>query len=150
MIKQLSLALVAVSVLTGCPKQESLIRQTTSGYPEGVFKNTSLEDAKGKIINGCVNGGLIVTETTQNHVVCEKTMTGGDAIFAQMLIGNSYSTTPVRKVRFVVFQMNKDVKITAQQYIQSQMAFGQIRTQELNGNNHRNDIQRFLYSLGAY
>ena len=149
MIKKLATLVIAVSILGGCVKQQALIKPTSSGYPEGVFRNASLEKAKGKILDGCVRHGLMVSEATSNQVVCEKTMTGGDAVLAQMLVGNSYSTTPVRKLRFIMYKLNQDVKVTAQEWFQSQMVFGQVNKQELKSNNQRNDIQNFLFSLGA-
>ncbi len=92
---------------------------------------------------------MMVSEASSNQVVCEKTMTGGDAVLAQMLVGNSYLTTPVRKLRFIIYKLNQNVKVTAQEWFQSQMAFGQVNKQELKSNNQRNDIQNFLFHLGA-
>lgn len=142
--------LVAVSAaLTGCVTQEpALVKPTSSGYPEEVLASTSVEQVKSRIMDVCASRGVLVQETGSNHVVCGRTMTGGDAVLAQFLIGNSYSTTPERKVRFTMFQMGQNVRVTAQQWIETQMAFGQMRRTELNGNAHRNDIQRMLMSLG--
>lgn len=142
--------LVAVSsVLTGCVTQEpGLVKPTTSGYPEETLAGTSVEQVKARIMDVCASRGVLVQETGSNHVVCGRTMTGGDAVLAQFLIGNSYSTTPERKVRFTVFQMGQNVRVTAQQWMETQMAFGQMRRTELNSNAQRNDIQRMLMSLG--
>lgn len=76
-------------------------------------------------------------------------MEGGDAVLAQLLVGNSYSTTPLRKVRFVAYRSGNDVKVTAQEWIQSRMAMGQVRTQELKSSNQVNSTQSFLFSMGA-
>ena len=149
MINKLGLLVIIITVLGGCVQQQALVKPTSSGYPEGIFRNASLEEAKGKILDGCIRHGLMVSEAGTNQVVCEKTMAGGDAVLAQMLVGNSYSTTPVRKLRFIMYKLNKDVKVTAQEWFQSQMAFGQVNKQELKSNNQRNDIQNFLFSLGA-
>jgi len=91
----------------------------------------------------------MVIESTPNQVLCGKTLTGSDAFLAQMAIGNSYSTTPQRKIRFTIYKMGDDVKVTAQQWVETQMAFGQVQTQELKTNNQINDVQNFLLSLGA-
>lgn len=66
-----------------------------------------------------------------------------------MAVGNSYSTTPQQKIRFIAYRTGSDVKVTAQQWIEIQMAFGQVRTQELNANNQINELQNYLFSLGA-
>lgn len=143
------LILAVFLVLTACAPQQALIKPTSSGYPEGIFLNSNIETVRSRVIDGCSSNGLMVQETSGNQVLCGKTMTGGDAVLATLVVGNSYSTTPERKIRFVIYQVGSDVKITAQQWIESQMAFGQVRRQELNSNNQKNDIQQFLFSLGA-
>lgn len=135
--------------LCGCAANQPLLKKTTSGHPEGVFRNQSVESVKAKIIDGCSSAGILVQEATANQVVCGKTMQGTEAAFAQMMVGNSYSTTPQRKIRFIIYQQAGDVKVTAQQWIESQMAYGQTRQQELKNSNHINDVQQFLYSLGG-
>ena len=136
-------------MLGGCATQEALRTPTTSGYPEGVFIFSTVDVVRSKVIAGCSSRGLLVQEATGNQVVCGKTMQGGEAVLAQMLVGNSYSTTPDRKIRFIIYQTGNNVTVTAQQWIETQMAFGQTRRQELNSNNQRNDMQQFLFSIGA-
>ena len=148
-MKKLAFASILALLLSACVTQQSLIKSTASGYPEGVFSNASLDSVRSKLIDGCSSRGILVQEASGNQVVCGKTMEGGDAVLAQLLVGNSYSTTPERKIRFIIYQTGSNVKVTAQQWIESQMALGQVRRQELNGNNHKNDIQNFLFSLGA-
>ena len=143
------LIIASLFLLMACAPQQALLKPTSSGYPEGMFSNSSVEVVRSRLIDGCSSKGILVQEASGNQVVCGKTMDGGDAILAQMLVGNSYSTPPERKIRFVIYQLASDVKVTAQQWVETQMAFGQIKRHELNGNNHRNDIQQFLYSLGA-
>jgi hypothetical protein len=148
-MKKLVIASTFALLLSACAPQQALLKPTTSGYPEGIFSNASVDSVRSKLIDGCSSRGILVQEASGNQVVCGKTMEGGDAVLAQMLVGNSYSTTPERKIRFIIYQIGSDVKVTAQQWIESQMAMGQVRRLELNGNNHKNDIQQFLFSLGA-
>jgi len=143
------LVIAVVIFLYGCVAQQPLIKQTQSGRPEGVFRNTNVEEVKSRIIEGIVSKGLMVMETTSNQIVCGKTMEGGQAVLAQMIVGNSYSTTPQDKIRFTVYQVGTEVKVTAYEWIESQMALGQVNTQELNGNNQKNGLQNFLFSIGA-
>ena len=148
MKKLVSVSILAL-LLSACAPQQALLKPTTSGYPEGVFSNATVDSVRSKLIDGCSSRGILVQEASGNQVVCGKTMEGGSAVLAQMLVGNSYSTTPEQKIRFIIYQTGSNVKVTAQQWIESQMAMGQVRRQELNGNNHKNDIQNFLFSLGA-
>jgi len=76
-------------------------------------------------------------------------MQGGDAILAQMLIGNSYSTTPELFVKFVIFKNGATVRVQAYQWMQTQMAFGQVRKSELNGNAQFNVVLKALISIGG-
>jgi len=148
-MKKITLLLTLLIIISGCAAQQALIKSTTSGYPEGIFKNSNLDEVKSKIMDGCVRNGLMVSEATSNQVVCEKAMEGRNAILAKMAIGNSYSTRPVRKIRFIIYKQYDDIKVTAQQWFQLQKAFGQVKKQELDSNNHRNELQQFLFSLGA-
>ena len=148
-MKKLITIIASTLVLTACAHQQALLKSTSSGYPEGIFPNSNVEAVRSKLIDGCSSKGILVQETNGNQVVCGKTMEGGDAVLAQMIVGNSYSTTPERKIRFVIYQSGTDVRVTAQQWMESQMAFGQIRRQELNSNNQKNNVQQLLFSLGA-
>ena len=96
-----------------------------------------------------ISQGLSIYESGTNHVICGKVLSGKDAVIASLAIGNRYSTTPERRERFNIFQHSDDIKVTAQEWIETQMAFGQMQRQPLDSNNQKNSIQNFLYSLGA-
>lgn len=148
-VKFLFSLLCAIVLLTSCIAQQPLIKNTQSGYPEGLFRNVEIETVRSKIIEGCTSQGFMVIESSPNQIVCGTSMKGSDAVLAQMAIGNSYSTTPQRKIRFTIYKIENDIKVVAQEWIESQMAFGQINIQELKSNNQRNSVQNFLFSLGA-
>lgn len=137
----------AAAALTACAPQQPLVRATASGYPEATIPGRTVDEIRSAIMEACASRGALVQESSGNIVVCGKTMSGGEAIMARMVIGNSYSTEPERKVRFTVFQVGGNVRVTAQQWIETQMAFGQVKRMELNGNNQRNDIQAMLTRL---
>lgn len=148
-MKKILLAFAIVTILAGCAPQQERIKTTTSGNPEAYFAGASLSNVRNKLIGACDSKGIPVMESSDNSVVCGKEMSGGEAAFAQILIGNSYSTTPWRKVRFTIYQSGKGVKVSSRQWIETQMAFGQMRQQELNSNNQFNDVQRLLNSIGG-
>ncbi len=64
-------------VLTACAPQQALIKPTSSGYPEGILANTTVESARSKLIDGCSSHGIMVQEASGNQVICGKTMEGG-------------------------------------------------------------------------
>lgn len=140
--------LFAAAVLVGCA-QQPLLKQTASGKPEGVFPASTQQEVKNLVTGSCARRGLMTMEYGQNQVECSKTLSGGDAFIAQMAVGNSYSTTPEHKVRFTFIQEGSDVRVIAHQWIESQMAYGQVRRQELNQAKHTNDVQGWLSSLGS-
>lgn len=148
MLKKI-LLLLSVVILGACAPQQELLVKTSSGYPEGTFKNTTLDQARSRIVAGCASAGIPVLDASSNQVICGKTMTGQEAAWAQFLIGNSYSTTPERKARFVMYQLGTDVKVTAFEWIETQMAGGQMKKSNLDTNNQKNSMQNWLYSLGA-
>lgn len=147
-MKKVALTVMAASVLVGCASQK-LLKETPSGRAEGVFTGVGLNWVSSRLAGVCMNDGSMVEQPNQNTVICSKTMTGGQAVMAQMAVGNSYSTTPVQKVRFSMVPQPDGVRVVAFQWVESQMAFGQIRQQELNANHQRNDLQQLLWSLGA-
>ena len=142
-------AVLATIVLTSCAAQQPLLKQTASGYPEGVFQSTNVDTVRSKIMNACSSMGVMVQEATGNQVTCSKRLEGSQAILAQFAIGNSYSTPPEQKVKFIIYQIGPDVKVTAQQWVETQMPYGQMRRMELNSNDQNNGIQQMLFNVGA-
>lgn len=91
----------------------------------------------------------MIEEVSDNLVVCSKVMDRTKALFAQALIGNSSSTRPIGKIRFVMYSENSVVNVTADQWIETQMALGQVRRVELNSHASQNALQTILDKLGA-
>lgn len=140
--------MLSLLMLPACTDQP-VMRQTSSGFPEGVFPNAEVSAVRARIMDGCSSRGLLVQDANDSQVVCAKTMDGLEGTLAQMAVGNAYSTTPERKIRFVLFPKDSGTRVTAQQWIETIMPFGQVRRQDLNGAKQRNDVQQFLLSLGA-
>ncbi len=135
-------------IFSGCA-QVPLKKITTSGKPERVFTNAKIVDIKSKIIERCAIKGSQVEERGTNTIICTKMLDNGDAILAQMLVGNSYSSTPEQKLSFVVTQRNNDVfVIINSMWIESQMAFGRINRVELmDDHKNLNNLQSSLDEL---
>lgn len=143
------LLIASVLFVSACVAQEPRIKNTSSGYPEATFMNTSVSKVRNKLIAACDSHGIMVSESTENSVICGKEMSGGQGVLAQVLIGNSYSTTPQDKIRFTIYQAGKNVKVSAHEWIETQMAFGQMHQMELNSNNQFNSVERMLTSIGG-
>jgi hypothetical protein len=147
-MRAIDLTLVAAVGLAGCMTVPP-IAATPSGRPEAVFDSTTGPDVAGRIATRCLDGGLVIQNQTNTQIVCSKELQGGDAIIATMAIGNSYSTTPVRNIRFNIVQIGPNVRVQAYQWVQTQMAFGQVNQMELNGGAQFNDIQQMLLNMGG-
>jgi PDZ domain len=122
---------------------------TPSGQPEGVFANTTLGDAGGKLASVCMDSGFQVTNQTPNQITCEVPLNGFKSAFTQMLIGNSYSTTPRSYVRISLAQIGGNVRIQAHAWVETQMAFGQMRQHQYSDDTTFNNLIDFLLRTGA-
>lgn len=122
---------------------------TPSGRADMVFKNMPTQDALGRLANTCMDLGLNIVETTSNSVTCDVPMGIGESAITQALIGNSYSTRPQRLVKFNVAQIQNDARVQASARVQTQMAFGQMRAEELTDDATYNDLMTFMEKAGA-
>lgn len=141
--------LVCAIILSGCASEPPRVKETLSGKPEGVFRNTSVEDARYAIINQCASKGLSVEESTGNQVICSKEMAGSQAVATQAVLGNSYSTTPQVKARFVFAKKGADTRVICYGWYETVMALGQVRTMEASSNTDFNGLMSFLSNAGA-
>lgn len=149
-MKRIAIVAAAVLALAGCTApQKPLLKQTASGNPEGRFTNSSTDQVKNKLVGVCATGGLTVYEASSNQIVCGKLMTGQTAAYAQLIIGNAHSSPPERRVQFTFFQSGPDVTVIGTQWVQTQLALGQVKRVDLDTNGHNNELQEFLGQLGA-
>ncbi|OBX86838.1 hypothetical protein A9501_02505 [Haemophilus sp. CCUG 66565] len=142
-MKKLLLTGLACALLVGCA-QEPLKKQTASGKAEGEYPQYTPEQVADAIVQHCNDKGYVIEEQAKNYVICSKEMEGGGAIMMQMMIGNSYSTTPQLKVRYSISKFRNGTKVWANAWSESQMAFGQINKMQLDSNNARNELQEVL------
>jgi hypothetical protein len=142
-------SILCLALLSGCAAQPPRVKETASGKPEGVFRNTSIEDARSKIINQCANKGLSVEESSGSQVICSKEMEGTQATFMQMALSNSYSTTPQVKARFVFSKNGADTRVICFPWYESIMPLGQVKTMEAKSNADFNGLMSFLSNAGA-
>lgn len=122
---------------------------TVSGWPEALFAGSDRLTVLSQIATGCANKGYFVADQGPSHVLCSRTMDDLQGAFAQVLLGNSYSTTPQMKVRFSALSSGDAIRVQAQPWIETQMALGQINRAELRSGQAASDVQQFLYSLGG-
>ena len=97
----------------------------------------------------CTDRNAIIVEQDQSHVLCTRTIDGLDGAFAQVLVGNAYSTTPELKVRFSITRSETNIRVQAAQWVETQMAFGQIRRMPLDSKKFIENMVVRLESIGG-
>ncbi len=136
---RIGVLLLVTSVLSGCATQDALIqnaliKETTSGYPEGIFKNSTVKEVKQKIIEGCVSEGRTISrDYLTNHVVCQESA----GISASLWW------------RFAIHGQDKKVKVVARHWYQLHSLIQGAIKYDASGSAWRNNTQNFLFSLGA-
>lgn len=148
-MKRLIVLMFGLIALSGCVEHEEYMARPPSGRAEVAFASRNPAKVAEKITARCAAKGLLVRKTSPNEVICGGTMSGGDAVLAQIAIGNSYSTAPEQYIRFTIFPVNGQVRVQTYQWIETQMAFGQVNKLELNSGKHFNDTLRSLIALGG-
>ncbi|WP_252120474.1 hypothetical protein [Symbiopectobacterium purcellii] len=133
--------------MNGCVTQQPLKKVTQSGKPEGIYKNKTKESVKDVLIGYCNQNGMMVYDSNDSSVTCGKERTDAAGILVQAMIGNAHSTTPVQKILFTIGKQDKDVRVWADMWIETQMATGQINKAQLTNNNAKNAMQDTLDKL---
>lgn len=117
--------------------------------PQEAYFADQPADVLAKISSRCMDKNLIVAESDDRHVVCSQTVSGFKGVISQLLIGNSYSTTPEVKYRFQAIPYGGGSRVQFSQWMETQMAFGQLRRVELNNSKQVNETLSALYDLGG-
>lgn len=114
-----------------------------------IFRKVAAGEASSKIASQCMTNGLTVVSSTAGEVTCQLQMNAMKSALTQALIGNSYSTPPQTFVRFTVTQIGNDARVQANEWVETQMAFGQMRRSDLTNDDVHNDLMNFLEVAGA-
>jgi hypothetical protein len=142
-------AALAVSLLVAAPAHAEKQVTTPSGRAEMVFPYTSLTDAVNAVQSKCMDKGWMVTQQTNNQVICEVPMGMWQSAFTQMMIGNSYSTTPKQFVRFSLAEVGGNTRVQVQGWAETQMAFGQVQQHQYTDDTSYDNYMGFLFESGA-
>lgn len=146
------LVLSALSSLVACSTMpvQPLAVSTPSGRPEAIFLTSESAEAANKIASGCMTAGMTVVSSSDYQVVCESNLSMTQQVLTQTLIGNSYSTTPSQFVQFNLADLGETVRVQANSWVQTQMAFGQIKKMPTDqSNKQKNDLQGALFGMGG-
>ena len=109
----------------------------------------SSEEVSATLANMCAEHNSMVIEQDAYHLVCSRQDSSLKGTLAQVLIGNSYSTTPELKVRFSLLKQGVNTKVLASQWIETVMAFGQVRTVPLTSVKHSAALRDAMMAAGG-
>lgn len=126
-----------------------VIAAPASAAPVDVFFAGTPAEVGAKLANMCASGGSTVFEQDQFHITCGRTMDGLSGALTQALLGNSYSTTPQQKIRFGLIAGEGFTRVQATAWIETQMAFGQLRQEPMSGKRIEQQIRDGLVRQGG-
>lgn len=142
MKKALSILVAAAAAGVGAPS-------LAGDGPISMWFAAPPEEVAGLIVNMCAEHEAVVTEQDAYHVICSRQDNSLKGSLAQALIGNSYSTTPELKVRLSLVRQGANTKVIASQWIETVMAFGQVRTSPVTGVKQTAALRDALRSAGG-
>lgn len=119
---------------------------TPSGRTEAYF-DLPVVGTSDRIANGCADNGWTLTNSTPTMVTCELPVSTMQGILAALTMGNQYSTPPKNYIRFNIAGSGQASRVQATGWIETQMAFGQVRTQEMDGAHYHNNVTALLTNL---
>ena len=117
--------------------------------PPSAWFDKSAEEVSALLAGVCADRNAMVIEQDNFHIVCSRTEDGFKGALAQVIMGNRYSTTPETKVRFAILKLPQGVRVIASQWVETQMAFGQVRRVELNNRKNNATMHDLLASIGG-
>lgn len=139
---------VMLAAISGCASQPALMKQTASGKAETTIEGVSVDEMRNELVLGCTRAGKEV-QTDAHSVTCAHREEGGRGMAAQLLLGNSFSSTPYTKVKFTFAAVPGGVFITADPWLEMGMGFGEVQRVPLTNNGIRNELQSGLDQAAA-
>lgn len=140
--------LLFVVAQAGCVSQPVLMKQTSSGKAETTMTGATVDEVRNEIVLACTKSGKEVV-TDSNSVTCSYREEGGRGFAAQVLMGNSLSSTPYTRVKFTFAQAPDGVFVVADPWLEMGMGFGEKKIVPLRSNALRNDLQAGLDAAAA-
>ncbi|HLY79831.1 MAG TPA: PDZ domain-containing protein [Caulobacteraceae bacterium] len=143
-----ALACGLVLILSGNADAARLV-QTPSGRPDAIFRGRTAVQVQNQLASKCMDAGWTVTSSSTTEVVCEVPMSLASSFFANLLIGNSYSTPPREFIRFAIVQLGADSRAQANAWVETQMALGQVRQEPYTDDRSMDNLEFFMVGSGG-
>jgi len=130
-------------LLAGCVSQAPLLKATASGNPEATFTQATAKQIRDELAGTCAQSGGIL-ETSEYTITCSKQNDSMRGMFAQAMLGNACSHTPMERIQFTTTQRGDDVFVTARAWMEIDKCFGEKELVPYDNNNFRNEVQTGL------
>lgn len=148
-MKKLLVVCAAIALGTSAPAAaDEFYAVTPSGRAEAYFDMPVVQTSD-LLANKCIDLGWTVVSTTETIVTCQAPMSLGQSILASLAIGNQYSTPPVMFYRFNLAGSGTSTRVQVNGWIETQMAFGQVRHEDLAGAPFYNGAMDFFEAAGG-
>lgn len=115
--------------------------------PDVTIENAPAPEIAGRVASYCMDMGWSVTESNAYGVVCRGKLSAGQAFWAQFLMANAYATTPELYTRFSLAQIGANTRVQASVWIETTMAYGQKKTQDITNGKIGKELQTDLNKL---
>lgn len=122
---------------------------TAASQPNDVYFAATPAETSAKLASLCMDKNATVAEADTFHVLCMKEMDGSSGILTQLLIGNASSTTPVQNIRFQIVPYSSGSRVQFSEWVETQMAGGQISRVQVSNRKENASVRSILYSIGA-
>ena len=115
----------------------------------GVYFAAPPSEISAILAGQCMDAMMVVADVQTTQVTCSQEIKGLRGDFAQLVYGNSYSTRPQQMIRFIIIPHGKGSRAQWSEWIETQMAGGQVRRQDIGARKRDAAIQRWLLTIGG-
>lgn len=137
---------VLMFTISGCASVPRMA-ETPSGKPEINIQTTDAELVKATVVSVFSSRGCVLQNDSSYSMFFTKAIDPSKAVLAQFIYGNNYSTVPELELRVNIIKNNNEIKVIAFASVSTQMAFGQIRREEINNNEDFNYLYTALQEV---
>jgi hypothetical protein len=127
----------------------ALLAATCASASVNMWFAGSPRETSAALANMCIAENAMIVEQDEFHVTCTKEITGLKGALTQFMIGNSYSTTPELHLRLAIVPTPRGTRVQAAEWAETQMAFGQVRRQAVEGGKADDELRRLLHNVGG-
>jgi hypothetical protein len=123
---------------------------TASGRPEAIFRNTTIQEVKSKLIEKMLSMQARVVSSDDNTITFSRDMEGASNFWARFLYGNAYSQGS-NNVTFTLFEVApNEIKVVCDQFMEVRAHNASLQHREnVTANSEFNSVMGFFREIGG-